>query len=325
MPTRQRRIGLTLALGLALMAGGLIGKQYEVTGLLSRQPKQMAWKVVEAAEVQSGAIIPASTNVVFHLPLSFTRLHRETLLGHKGKTVRYWGYCFPQNYDPETVDRRRGLPGLVFLSEAERAAQAKIAQSAEPSFTLRRLPSKADLELPDRAFGGIRHQMDFFTPGMLCYIQSEKSLTIGLDPDSDKVNNALEKELGTDPQRPDTDADGIWDGVEHIAGTDPFLRDTDSDGLLDGIEDTDWDGRIDKGESDPRTWDSDRDGLCDGWCRLRLKGRYEAFLGEDRNLNGELDSGETSPLIVDTDGDGIRDEQEFLNCLSAGKTNCPKG
>lgn len=325
MLSRSKRIGFTLILALALGAGGYVGQHYQLTGLIARQTKTIPWKIIEDADVLSGATIPASTNVVFHLPENFTRIHRETLLGHKGKKVRYWGYCFPQNYDPEVVSNRRGLPGQVFLSEVERTAQAKTAQKNSPSFTLKRLPTKEELERPTRIIGDIRHQIDFFTPGMLCYIQTESALTIGLDPDGDKVNDALESELGTDPQRPDTDADGIWDGVEHLSGTNPFLRDSDSDGLIDGIEDKDWDGRIDRGETDPRTFDSDRDGLCDGWCRLRLKGRNEAFLGEDHNLNGELDDGETSPLQTDTDGDGVGDEQEFLNCISAGGSNCPNG
>lgn len=325
MPSRHRRTGFLLILCLAVVAGAYAGRQFQLTGLIPRQPKTLPWKVIEDIDVESGSTIPASTNVVFHLPLTFEKMHRETLLGHKGKTTRYWGYCFPQNYDPAVAKRRRGLPGQIFLSEAERQAQEALLKRKEPSFSLGRLPTKEELALPDRVLGGIRHQFDFFTPGMLCYIQSAGGLTIGLDPDGDKLNDALEDELGTDPAQPDTDADGIWDGVEHLNGTDPFLRDTDSDGLLDGIEDDNWDGDTDRGETDPRVWDSDRDYLCDGWCRVRLKGKSEAFLGEDRNLNGEWDDGETSPLLIDSDNDGVRDEQEFLNCLSTGSTNCPAG
>jgi hypothetical protein len=323
MPLRKPRLRFLALVGMALLIGGYAGSRFELTGLIIRQPKQLAWKVIEEADVESGALIPADTNVVFHLPQTFNKLHREVLLGHKGKQVRYWGYCFPANYDPETVERRSGLPGQVFLSEKEREAQEVFTKRQEARFTLRRLPTKRELELPDRKLGGIRHMFDFFTPGMLCYIQTESELAIGLDVDADKLNDRLEHEIGTDPRRPDSDADGLIDGVEFLNGTSPTLRDTDSDGLLDGIEDKNWDGDIDRGETDPRVWDSDRDRLCDGWCRVRLKGRNEAFLGEDRNLNGELDSGETSPLLVDSDKDGIRDEQEFLNCLSANRPNCP--
>ncbi len=293
-----------------------------VQGLLVRKtPQEQQWRVFDEAEVSSGATIPANTNVVFHLPSGYGRISRDVLFGLKDKQVRYWGYCFKQNYDAAVAAQRQGLRGLVYLSKKEQDVQDGIALAQQPRFSLSRLPTKEELKgaAPTPA---VRAQISTFEGGMLCYVMSESSLSFGLDPDQDRLNDSLESEIGTNTIVSDTDADGILDGVEHATGTDPLRRDTDGDGLIDGVEDKDWDGKWEKTETDPRKKDSDRDDLCDGFCRVRLARGREAFVGEDRNLNGIIDKGETDPLLEDTDGDGIVDFQEFLNCLSSDSDGC---
>lgn len=314
--------GLTALCTLIVSASVLQGGTME--GWLVRQPKEYTWASISMEQVMSGATIPANTHVVFHLPESgFTRITRETLLGLKGDRVRYWGYCFAANYDPENVDKRRGFPGLIFLSEAERAARAEEERRSRARFSISSLPSAEEIAAMERRRSNpIRHQVEMFEPASMCYIMTEEPLAIGLDPDNDRLNNQLERALKTNPAIPDSDGDGISDGVEHLYGTIPSIRDTDGDGLIDGIEDSDWNGRIDIGETDPRLWDSDRDGLCDGMCRVRLKGR-NIYMGEDKNLNGEVDGGETDPRKVDSDDDGMTDEIEFLRCIAEDKAECP--
>ncbi|MFC4359233.1 lamin tail domain-containing protein [Halobium salinum] len=55
-----------------------------------------------------------------------------------------------------------------------------------------------------------------------------------VDSDGDGLTDAEEKELGTDPNDPDTDGDKIWDGKEvDEYGTDPTEADSDGDGVND--------------------------------------------------------------------------------------------
>ena len=56
------------------------------------------------------------------------------------------------------------------------------------------------------------------------------------DPDGDLLTNAEERELGTDPNNPDTDFDGLQDNAELREGTDPLDEDTDDDLISDGGE-----------------------------------------------------------------------------------------
>jgi hypothetical protein len=318
----------TALLGLTTLA--VIAVTFHRTGttdqalIIRRDSVEGNWKVFDEVQVQSGVTIPANTNVVFHLPFTFTRLSREVLFGQKGDDVRYWGYCFPQNYDPAVVQKRQGLRGLLFLSDKEQRVQQKIIEDQRVQFSLARLPkNQQEVERAAQASRGtIRSQISVFEAGMLCYVMTEASLSLGLDPDGDRLNDVLERLERTDPQNPDTDADGVLDGVEVFTFTDPLRRDTDGDGVIDGIEDENWNGRIETVETNPRSKDSDGDGLCDGLCRLKVRRGLELFAGEDRNLNGMVDDGETNPGKHDTDGNKINDYQEFLNCLSSGASSC---
>ena len=132
------------------------------------------------------------------------------------------------------------------------------------------------------------------------------SVPVG-DTDGDGLSDALEVELGTDPNDADSDQDGLTDGDEiNIYGTDPLATDSDQDGLTDGDEvfgystnpnsaDTDHDGLTDSDEiqthgTDPNHGDTDRDGLSD---------------------TEEISSYDTDPTSDDSDGDGLKDGFEI--------------
>jgi hypothetical protein len=313
------------AVGLCITALRWTGMTDGLEGYLVRKPlPTYTWKVLGQQEVESGALIPGDTHVVFHLPPTFTRINRETLLGQKGDTTRYWGYCFPENAPRQTVNSRTGFPGLIFLSEKERAVRAaEAAKKARQYIPGGQLPTKEQAaQLNNPAKPALRHQLEVFKPNTMCYIMSDESLSIGLDADNDRLNDELERETGTDNSVPDTDGDGITDGIEYLHALNPLIRDTDNDGIIDGIEDANWNGRAEVGETDPRTRDTDRDGLCDGMCRVRLE-KEDLYMGEDKNLNGIVDSGETDPRLYSTKNDGISDETVYLKCIAAGKTTCP--
>ena len=68
------------------------------------------------------------------------------------------------------------------------------------------------------------------------------------DLDADNYPDALEVEVGLDPNNVDTDADGVADGDEgNLYGTDPFILDTDGDGVSDG-------GELFDRRTDPLVW-----------------------------------------------------------------------
>ncbi len=128
------------------------------------------------------------------------------------------------------------------------------------------------------------------------------------DPDRDGLTNDEEKQIGTDPNNPDTDGDGLKDGEEvHIYHTDPLKWDTDGDGLSDGDE-------VLKYHTDPLKYDTDGDGLSDGEEVLKY---HTDPLNKDTDGDGLTDGDEvlkyhTDPLNKDTDGDGLTDGDEVL-------------
>lgn len=334
MPLRRFTVRQILLLGLLFVLGvslfGVATMPDALEGLIIRRtrPATLPWRFIEPEEIVAGVSIPAKTQVIFHMPDEIPseknpgRITREILLGRKGWDVRYWGYCLPENFDPEIVRKRTGLPGLLFLSEAERKAR-KPEPTAPAAFDLFSLPSYEQQLNNENPRGDIRHQMEIFLPGMLCFLMTERELAMGLDVDGDTLNSRTEYDIGTDPENQDTDGDGIFDQIEHLHDTNPLLRDTDLDGILDGIEDANANGYIDPGETDPRNTDSDRDGLCDGNCTYfigagiyrQTGGQRRILAGEDTNLNGTVDENETDPRLYDTDNDGVSDEQAFFNCL----------
>ena len=159
-------------------------------------------------------------------------------------------------------------------------------------------------------------------------------------PDEDNLTNAQERQLGTDPQGPDTDNDGLDDDVEIALGIDPLNPDTDGDGLLDGYEvnvlgsspllhDTDGDGLDDNEEdvlgTNPNNDDTDGDGMGDKWEHLHgfdptVHNSQTARTDDDGDADYDQDGLDnlqehaigTNPLLPDTDGDTLSDNAEFL-------------
>ena len=285
------------------------------------------WKTISAEEVASGTEVPVDTNVIFTIGNSVENISRRTLFGRVGETVRYWGFCFPKDYEEADRLRKSGLPGHVFLSEAERVIHEpkqndiRFAQAR----SIKEHQSNKEQHAARNKHVAVKDTKPRFQGGDVCFLMVDGStgtiVRMGLDDDSDGLNNEWEKHLSTNPNNPDTDGDGIPDGIERHGelGTDPIKRDTDNDGLMDGIEDANGNGRRDEDETDPTNPDTDYDTLCDGLCP---DGDSEKLVGEDVNLNGVQDEGETSPLIADTDGDSLRDQEEFYFCLIFGGTDC---
>ncbi|WP_437813561.1 isopeptide-forming domain-containing fimbrial protein [Sorangium sp. So ce1078] len=147
------------------------------------------------------------------------------------------------------------------------------------------------------------------------------------DTDGDGLIDALEDEIGTNPNDADSDDDGVIDGDEpnfrddhdgdgDINALDP---DSDGDGLFDGTElglpcdneATDAEAESCIADADPETLthpldpDTDDGGVADGV--------------EDANHNGAIDEGETDPndggddvVGDDRDGDGLPDAVEEM-------------
>jgi len=164
-------------------------------------------------------------------------------------------------------------------------------------------------------------------------VPSEYQASGGLNhSDGEGLTGDRERELGTDPNNPDTDGDGLSDGEEVLVyKTDPLNPDTDGDGLKDGEEihtyktdplnpDTDGDGLKDGDEvtiynTDPTNPDTDGDGLMDGEEILTYK---TDPLNPDTDGDGLKDGPEvktygSDPLNVDTDGDWLQDGEEVHN------------
>lgn len=285
---------------------------------------QIPWVTISAARVMSGTAIPANTNTIIHIPEEIPRITRRVLFGRKGETVRYWGYCFPHNLEESAHNRRRGFPGQLFLSEAERAARKeKLVTERRRTFSVFQNLTERDLnETRRKPSNHIRHQLEIFEGGTTCYVMSNKDISIGSDVDGDGLHAGLERGYGSDPRVADTDADGVNDGLEVFrAHSHPTKRDSDGDGIVDGIEDANRNGLFDPGETSPTKWDTDRDGLCDGLCKVN---KGQDLRGEDRNLNGiyEEGEGEYDPRRMDSDGDGINDDHEVYLCVIGGGTDC---
>ena len=126
------------------------------------------------------------------------------------------------------------------------------------------------------------------------------------DKDNDGLGICLEKQIGTDPNNPDTDGDGLTDGEEYLTyKTDPLNPDTDGDGLTDGDE-------VMKYKTDPLKADTDGDGLNDGDEVMKYKtDPLKADTdGDGLNDGDEVLKYKTNPLKADTDGDGLTDGKE---------------
>jgi hypothetical protein len=152
--------------------------------------------------------------------------------------------------------------------------------------------------------------------GLAVTAQAVRTAQSESDRDGDGLRNALERDLGLDPDDPDTDGDGTDDGdedtdedglpniVEVRLGLNAGKRDTDGDGLRDGREDKDRDGLTNafelRSRTNPNSKDSDRDGILDG------------LEDPDRDLlaNKGEQRFKTRPRDADTDDDGRNDWRE---------------
>ncbi|MBS1538143.1 MAG: OmpA family protein [Bacteroidetes bacterium] len=125
------------------------------------------------------------------------------------------------------------------------------------------------------------------------------------DYDNDGVTNSRERELGTDPNNPDTDGDGLTDGEEVFTYfTNPLKADTDGDNLTDYDE-------VFKYKTQPTRADTDSDGLNDGEEIVRKTNPLNPDTDGDGLLDGEeITTYKTDPLKADTDGDGLNDGAE---------------
>jgi hypothetical protein len=282
---------------------------------------QVPWKTISPKDMEKGVTAPADTNVIIQIPDNAADMTLDVLTGYRGKDYRYWGYCFPKNYDPDSTRDKKQLPGKIFLSKKERNMRIEQQMNLRQNrFNTVQNLQEEDLNQERYYRGAIRHQIERFVGGSSCYLMSEVPLPIGTDNDGDLANNAVERDVGSDPQNADTDADGVEDGKEiFFLGSNPLLRDSDGDGLIDGLEDKNHNGKRDIDETDTMKWDTDGDGLCDGLCKVD---KGQKLRGEDKNINGEMDEGETSPLLADTDGDGILDLHEIYLCELGGGTDC---
>ena len=122
----------------------------------------------------------------------------------------------------------------------------------------------------------------------------------------DGLIKKIEKEIGTDPENPDTDGDGLKDGEEvNNYKSNPLNADTDGDGLKDGEE-------VNKFNSNPILADTDGDGLNDGIeVNLYQTNPIKADSDQDGlNDNEEINKHKTDPLKADTDGEGLNDGDE---------------
>ncbi len=110
------------------------------------------------------------------------------------------------------------------------------------------------------------------------------------DKDGDGLTKREEKEIGTDPENPDSDGDNLKDGEEvRSYTTNPLNADSDSDGLNDGEELLTY-------KTDPLKADSDNDSLTD---------------------NDEIKNFNTDPLNPDTDEDKLSDYDELKTYLTS--------
>lgn len=126
------------------------------------------------------------------------------------------------------------------------------------------------------------------------------------DYDNDGLTNSTERELGTDPENPDTDGDGLTDGDEvRRYYTDPKKSDTDGDNLTDYAE-------IFDHKTSPKSPDTDGDGLFDGEEITRKTNPQQPDTDLDGLLDGdEVSKHKTDPTKADTDGDGLNDGLEI--------------
>jgi hypothetical protein len=138
----------------------------------------------------------------------------------------------------------------------------------------------------------------------------DSSVATGSDLDGDNYADALELEVGLDPNNPDGDGDGVADGDEvNIYGTDPYTWDTDGDGVSDGNELFDT-------RTDPLVWTdmTGTEAAATGTETLAVEGSASGVAGDsdgDRLADADEAAVGTDPNTPDSDGDGYYDGDEW--------------
>lgn len=128
------------------------------------------------------------------------------------------------------------------------------------------------------------------------------------DLDGDNYADALEIEVGLDPNNPDGDGDGVADGDEvNIYGTNAFTWDSDGDGLSDGDE-------LFNTRTDPLVWDAEGSQGAVAAETFVAEEVAPAAVGGDSDSDRLADVDEaavgTDPFTPDSDGDGYYDGDE---------------
>lgn len=140
----------------------------------------------------------------------------------------------------------------------------------------------------------------------------ETAIGVEGDADGDNYADALELEIGLDPNNVDSDGDGVADGDEiNIYLTDPFVWDTDGDGVSDGDE-------LFNTRTDPLVWADTSGAATDGGAEtaevVETVDSGAAATSDDSDGDRLADVDEaalgTDPTVADTDGDGYYDGDE---------------
>lgn len=175
-------------------------------------------------------------------------------------------YCLPLETD---VDLRLSVEDAVLEPAQVSVGQWVWGPLLERSYNLtfpRLDPTYSEAVLDDGTRGGegdpllIDLGSDPAQARTVYLLQPPDANAAEWDSDADRLTDAQELDLGTDPFLADTDGDGLADGDEKdFYGTDPLRSDTDGDGLDDQeevaviftnpfLEDTDGDGIGDAAE-----------------------------------------------------------------------------
>ncbi len=312
----------------AILAGAIIFRQTDSVPLTGRLVSQQSQGIVptvrlDAERLMEGVSAPTDSHVIFTVPATTERIATSVMVGgaeHWEKS-EYWGYCYTGN------EAKTGVyDGQFFYSMGARKAAIEQMKAGDTDLVgiLNDTKKKSPKELASIA--------EILYANQTCYLMANGAdfpggVPMGPNDDDDYLNTKLERDLGTDPNNPDTDGDGISDGTEVFrTKTNPLLHDTDQDGRTDSCEDANKNGRLDTGETSALVSDTDRDGVCDGnpshrfatgcpeprstFCSTDASGNRGCVErvsspvndGEDTNLNCLVDNGETDPTNPETFG-----------------------
>jgi hypothetical protein len=148
-------------------------------------------------------------------------------------------------------------------------------------------------------------------------IEPDTAVASETDLDADNYPDALELDVGLDPNTVDTDGDGVADGDEgNLYGTDPTVADTDGDGVSDG-------GELFDLRTAPLLWNDFaaespdaalKEGAAAGSAPVDAEDVATSTTSVDSDNDRLADADEaafgTDPTTPDADGDGYYDGDE---------------